>query len=132
MGVLTANPTKKDSGPKVVVRMDCVPRHWDMSAMREVKMGLGLKANCGSNTNLVGRIPLQGKVLEELQQLIDASFRKVYTRDRKGGMVPDHLELSRGVRIQNAQNWMESCARTEAICAHLEKLKTEGSPGVCP
>lgn len=125
--------TKVDeSEVEKVVELLSPPKHWDLSVMKKIEMRKGLRPLDGINTNLFGKVPLGRDFIRNLQELISASYRKVYTRDRKGGRVPDSLQLVRGFRTQNAQSWNEYSTRTEAIRQHLITLRREGSPGVCP
>jgi hypothetical protein len=110
-----------------------LPESWDMSSMKAVRM------NCrptyevaeGGDINLIAIVPLLE--VDHLQKLFDVSFRQKYTRDRKGGKVPQRLVVRRAARIQNAHTWQDFVARQNTILAELppgehsvEKLKTEG------
>lgn len=103
-----------------------LPDDWDMSIMEAVDLGSGK-----GHQNLFGQKDVDGEALEVLQQLFDASFKKVYTRDRRGGGVPDRLVVERAVRIQNATNWMEYKRMQDDVREKLVELKTTGSPGLC-
>lgn len=105
-----------------------LPPFWLTSAMKcdEVEDGTGLMFNADDKINLFGQVELNGEELEAMQGLFDASFRKRYTRDRRGGKVPDKLLLARGHRIQNAMNWAEYCARKEVVKGDLRELREAG------
>merc|ERR1711971_1528132 len=98
------------------------PTHWDMSAMRRITRAGGLDMTSGTH-NYFAQIPLKPKELEDIQALLDSSFRKVYTRDRKGAKVPDGLKLEKGFRIQNAEDWIEFEKSEERIRNKLRALK---------
>merc|ERR1719274_346293 len=80
----------------------------------------------GDVVNMIAMVPVADPELRALQAMFDASFRRKYTRDRKGAKVPDRLELRRAVRIQNAQNWAEYTERRGAIQAELEERAARG------
>merc|ERR1712070_761353 len=68
----------------------------------------------------------------DMQALFDASYRKVYTRDRKGGKVPDGLRVEKGFRIQSAENWVEYKRSEERIRKDIRELaRKTGKGSVC-
>jgi hypothetical protein len=102
-----------------------------MSLMKNIPLMAGLAAEDKSLMNQFARIELSAEELAAIQQLLDASLRKKYTRDRKGTRVPDSLKAMHGWRIQNAENWLEFVKKSAEIKEHISRLKTEGSEGVC-
>lgn len=106
-----------------------LPSFWDYSVMStdEVVEGSGLEFDPADKVNLVAQVELGDEELENIQRLLDTSFRKRYTRDRRGGKVPDRLKVRKGVRVQNAQNWVEYKTRQEEIRRDLEKLREDDS-----
>lgn len=105
-----------------------LPSFWDMSLMKtdEVESDRGLTFHPEDNVNMFGEKELDDDEIGVLQGLIDASFRKRYTRDRRGAKVPDGMKLCRGLRIQNAMNWAEFATRVEAVKAELSALREAG------
>jgi len=88
------------------------------------RQDLAIHDKTGKNfagTNMCARPHLTREEVASLQQLFDASLRKKYTRDRKGGGVPDRLLVTRGDRIQNVKNWMEYSQRRSQIKSALSK-----------
>lgn len=106
-----------------------LPKWWDLSIMQGLSMedATTFKVELNDKFNLYGSIELNPHDLERLQALFDGSFRKKYTRDRRGGTVPSRLTVERAVRIQNAQNWAEYTGRQEEIRADLKGLKEKGT-----
>eukprot|EP00928_Gymnodinium_smaydae_P031164 TRINITY_DN22964_c0_g1_i1.p1 TRINITY_DN22964_c0_g1~~TRINITY_DN22964_c0_g1_i1.p1 ORF type:complete len:638 (+),score=80.85 TRINITY_DN22964_c0_g1_i1:184-1914(+) len=114
------------------VELDEVPSHWDMSIMSEIDMAAGLCPDDESQKNLYGEVELTEEDISVMQHIFDASYRKIFTRDRgRGGRVPDGLQVVAGVRIQNAQNWKEYVKKLEQIRGQIASLRQSGTPGVC-
>eukprot|EP00931_Biecheleriopsis_adriatica_P086179 TRINITY_DN60891_c0_g1_i1.p1 TRINITY_DN60891_c0_g1~~TRINITY_DN60891_c0_g1_i1.p1 ORF type:complete len:1009 (+),score=145.30 TRINITY_DN60891_c0_g1_i1:195-3029(+) len=106
-----------------------LPHYWDVSKMQEISSsGLGLSLEAGDGKNLVARVPLNSDELRSFQALFNATFRKVYTRDRKHsrGGVPDGMEVVKGERIQNLHNWIEFSSRQKEIVTEIKARKTLG------
>jgi len=102
-----------------------LPGFWDLSIMEglDVVADSGLNFDPSFNKNWWGKCNLDAEELATIQLLIDASFRKRYTRDRKGSKVPDGLKLLRAVRIQNALNWADYIACKSRIKKELANLR---------
>eukprot|EP00928_Gymnodinium_smaydae_P054419 TRINITY_DN38194_c0_g1_i1.p1 TRINITY_DN38194_c0_g1~~TRINITY_DN38194_c0_g1_i1.p1 ORF type:complete len:548 (+),score=132.94 TRINITY_DN38194_c0_g1_i1:145-1788(+) len=92
-----------------------LPETWDVRDMLE---GFGLR--------LLQKTPIDDDVREELQKLLDDTFKAVKTRDRKG-RVPKRLCLTGAVEVQNANNWMEYVSRRSAIREDLQRLGDRAS-----
>jgi len=107
------------------------PQHWRLSVMSEISMLPGLSCAGADAKNAFGRVALDTDELKSMQGLLDASARKIYTRDRRGGKVPDRLEVTHGFRIQNRQNWLDFAATQDKIRLAIEALKSGGTVGVC-
>eukprot|EP00931_Biecheleriopsis_adriatica_P074372 TRINITY_DN48447_c0_g1_i1.p1 TRINITY_DN48447_c0_g1~~TRINITY_DN48447_c0_g1_i1.p1 ORF type:complete len:939 (-),score=171.85 TRINITY_DN48447_c0_g1_i1:131-2947(-) len=107
-----------------------LPSYWNMEAMQKVEAaaGFGLDLDEDDKSNLVARVELSSSELQVFQQLFDASFRKIYTRDRQGGQVPDRLEVVRGQRIQNLHNWVEFQNMKRLIALELNSMNEKGQP----
>jgi hypothetical protein len=70
-----------------------------------------------------GRNPLtKTTILEDLQLLFDKTFIKKYTRDRRGGAVPDRLVITRAQIIGNLGNWIAYAARRHQITGERRAL----------
>jgi len=130
-------------------RLAPLPRYWDRSSLRpeHVVMGCGLDIRDSDNIfqlakdalkrqdlracdasgedfaaiNMCARSHLTQSEVSSFQQLFDATLRKKYTRDRKGGKVPDRLLVTKGERIQNVKNWIEYSQRRSHIKSALSK-----------
>lgn len=94
-------------------------------------MEKGLNPNEENTMNKFAKIELKGSDLEAIQKLFDSTYKKVYTRDRKGAKVPDRLKIVRVERIQNLQNWAEFRSRQQEVLEEIKKLKDAGEKGVC-
>mmetsp|Transcript_99063 Transcript_99063/g.275819 ORF Transcript_99063/g.275819 Transcript_99063/m.275819 type:complete len:679 (-) Transcript_99063:129-2165(-) len=104
-----------------------LPSYWDTSTLADfqVKAGCGLSTDSAADRNLYCRVPLAAEELEVMQGLFDASFRKRYTRDRRGASVPDALRLEHGFRVQNAMNWAEFCLQRAKVEADLDRHRPD-------
>jgi len=109
------------------------PSWWDLSVMEGLSMDevKNFKLERRDKTNLFAYLQLEQGDLDRLQKLFDASFVAKYTRDRKGGKVPDRLLVQRAVRVQNAQNWSEFMGRNNEIRADLATLQGWGVSLMC-
>jgi len=54
-------------------------------------------------------------VLHAVQSLLDATYRKVYTRDRRGAPIPDRFVVKQVHRVMNDQVWREYAGTREEI-----------------
>ncbi|CAK0876861.1 unnamed protein product [Prorocentrum cordatum] len=69
----------------------------------------------------VAKLPVSdAAVLAKFQRLLDATHRKVYTRDRMGQPVPERLEVVRVTTVTNDQLWGNYMARREVVRRELE------------
>jgi|Transcript_34776 hypothetical protein len=108
------------------------PKWWDLSIMEglDMKDVQNFKVEHMDVTNLYGIIDLQGKELERIQKLFDATIRKKYTQDRKNqgsdGRVPDRLVVHKAWRVQNAQNWKEYSTRVDEVSKQLAAVRRKG------
>jgi len=59
-------------------------------------------------------------LISKFQQLLDLTYRKVYTRDRLGQPVPGRLEVLHVTTVTNADIWGDYMARREAIRQEIE------------
>mmetsp|Transcript_88205 Transcript_88205/g.175196 ORF Transcript_88205/g.175196 Transcript_88205/m.175196 type:complete len:855 (-) Transcript_88205:175-2739(-) len=105
-----------------------VPPYWDLDLMQGTSAGKGLGLEPGDTTNLLARVELSEVEFAVFQELLDSTFQKKYTRDRRGGKVPDRLELAKGWRVQNWQNYCEYLGRQDSIRAKLTSLRAQDIP----
>eukprot|EP00747_Dinoflagellata_sp_TGD_P208326 gnl/TRDRNA2_/TRDRNA2_81828_c0_seq1.p1 gnl/TRDRNA2_/TRDRNA2_81828_c0~~gnl/TRDRNA2_/TRDRNA2_81828_c0_seq1.p1 ORF type:complete len:471 (+),score=72.68 gnl/TRDRNA2_/TRDRNA2_81828_c0_seq1:164-1576(+) len=106
-----------------------LPSHWDLNLMQGLDLSKATTFSTRTSRtdkNLFAQVPLDEAELPKLQALFDTSFRKKYTRDRKGEKVPDGLEVVKAVRIQNAMNWAEFTTRKKEIIQNIETLRRSG------
>lgn len=123
-----------DRGPAakpMTVNPELVPGYWDMEVMEDIEMLKGLAPEEENVLNKFGKVELTESELASIQQIFDASHKKVYTRDRKGTKVPDKLLVKCAYRIQNLQNWTEFVRKQSSIRAQIDSLKETGNKGVC-
>jgi len=87
-----------------------LPPGWDLDSMKLHVEG-----------NMLARMEMNDpEVMANFQQLLDATHRKVYTRDRRGGQVPEGFELVSVNGIANADLWAKYVTRREEIRLELE------------
>jgi hypothetical protein len=88
-----------------------LPEGWDVAKMvlqREGKFA-------------VAKLPVSDPaVMAKFQRLLDATHRKVYTRDRMGQAVPEKLEVVRVTTVTNDELWGEYMARREVVRREIE------------
>ena len=80
---------------------------------------------------LVGSVELQQDLdLFSIQQLLDATFRRVYTRDRRGRSVPERLLAQRVIKVRNEKHWISYNVRKRRVLEEIEweERKRESSP----
>lgn len=115
----------------MAVNHSIIPSYWDKSRLEDIPMEKGLNPNEENTMNKFAKIELSGSDLEAIQKLFDSTYKKVYTRDRKGAKVPDRLKIVRVERIQNLQNWAEFRLRQQEVVEEIKKLRDAGEKGVC-
>ena len=70
------------------------------------------------------------------QGIVDATFNRIYTRDRGGGAVPSGLDVVRVVAVQNPENYLKYSSRRDEIfedvtnCKQFDCLATDDARGV--
>lgn len=98
-----------------------LPQDWDAVSMANpAKYGCRMLAKTKVRGSVGGLYVLPGSLAANLQKLLDDTFVKKYTRDRKGANVPNRLVLVGGTIVQNAQNWMEYTSRRKEISNELK------------
>jgi len=90
------------------------PSYWDLG---------GMKLEHG---NTVGTVSVKSSEHKALQELLQSTCCRKSARSPERSMVPSHLELVHGVRIQNWQCWAEFQAQEEAIADDLKSMKNDG------
>jgi hypothetical protein len=106
-----------------VLTMD-FPSFWDKAIMAGVDVGenSGLRLDPSlKGKNWFAQVELQNCDLALFQQLFDKTFVQKYTRDRRGCRVPDSLQVVRGWRCQNLQNWAEYEDKKQSILQNLQQ-----------
>lgn len=99
---------------------DDAKAHW--KSLAKVPEGWDLEGMLSSIEHGTGRMVLKKPVtdpeaLGKMQALLESTFRKKYTRDRKGDKVPQKLKLEKLVSIQNTQIMEEYALRVKALPA---------------
>ncbi|CAJ1351214.1 unnamed protein product [Effrenium voratum] len=81
-----------------------IPADWDLKAFcagRRLEGGLGgRKASA-----VVAFQPQPPQVVKAMQSLLDGTYRKVYTRDRRGAPIPDRFTVKEVHRVLNDQEY---------------------------
>jgi len=95
-----------------------LPDDWDVVQM-VTNYGYRMLAKKKVAGSLMGICALPGSLFADLQKLLDDTFFSKYTRDRKGGEVPQRLVLVRATIIQNEQNWSEYIEKRRKIASQL-------------
>eukprot|EP00930_Biecheleria_cincta_P070534 TRINITY_DN58172_c0_g1_i1.p1 TRINITY_DN58172_c0_g1~~TRINITY_DN58172_c0_g1_i1.p1 ORF type:complete len:454 (+),score=67.27 TRINITY_DN58172_c0_g1_i1:31-1362(+) len=89
-----------------------LPAGWDLQKMVLSREG----------DKMIARMQLdEPAVKAKFQQLLDATFRQIYTRDRQGQPVPDGLELVSVSLVANDELWANYMVRRETIRQELEE-----------
>jgi len=103
-----------------------LPREWDIIAMIN-RNGCRMLFKKPLRGTMMGVAPLPGTEAYFLQQLLDETFKEVYTRDRRGGEVPQRLVLVAATHIQNELNWVEYIKKREEIRAEIRAEQLTGT-----
>lgn len=91
-----------------------LPADWDLKVFCDGKRLEGGEGGRQSST-VVAFQPMGRDVVSAMQSLFDATYRKVYTRDRRGSPIPDRFVIKEVHRVLNCQVWREYCSRREDI-----------------
>eukprot|EP00930_Biecheleria_cincta_P071125 TRINITY_DN58662_c0_g1_i2.p1 TRINITY_DN58662_c0_g1~~TRINITY_DN58662_c0_g1_i2.p1 ORF type:complete len:659 (-),score=111.42 TRINITY_DN58662_c0_g1_i2:229-2205(-) len=95
-----------------------LPSDWDLNtfcAGRLLEGGLGGRKESG----VVAYEKQSSDVVDVLQHLFDKTYRKVYTRDRRGAPIPDAFKIKGVYRVYNDQVWREYVAHRESVRTDL-------------
>lgn len=95
-----------------------LPADWDIVAYAG---GRHLEGAMGGRqaSAVVAFHPVGVDVVKEVQALFDSTYRKVYTRDRRGVPIPDKFVVREIHRVMNDQIWSEYDKRREQVRARL-------------
>lgn len=91
-----------------------LPSDWNIAAFCG---GNFLEGGSGGRqeSTVVAFVEQPPQIMQEIQALFDGTYRKVYTRDRRGVPIPDRFEVKEVVRVMNGQVWREYAGRREEI-----------------
>lgn len=81
-----------------------IPEGWDVHKMVQQRRG-----------EMLLHLREAGELMPHFQKLMDETFRKVYTRDRRGEQVPTRLEVLNVQEVQNDEDWEGYLTRQEEI-----------------
>lgn len=91
-----------------------LPDDWDMAAFAAGKVLSG--ASGGREASAIIAMQEQpAHVVREFQALFNATYRKVYTRDRRGAPIPDQFVVTWVQRVMNDQVWREYSSCREKL-----------------
>merc|ERR1712232_576915 len=68
-------------------------------------------------------VPLQSAEFAWVARLMEQSFVRKYTRDRKGERVPHGLRLLRLIKVINCANWNEYATRRAQVVEQVGELE---------
>jgi len=91
-----------------------LPPDWDMRAYCAGRLLIGGMGGRKDST-VIAYQPMTQDVVRTVQILFDKTFRKVYTRDRRGCPIPDRFLVKEVNRVLNDQVWREYVQRREQI-----------------
>lgn len=91
-----------------------IPADWSMATYVSGKYLEGSSGGRQSST-VVAYERQPASVVEEIQGMFDATYRKVYTRDRRGAPIPDRFKIVSVHRVFNDQVWREYSKRREEV-----------------
>jgi len=105
-----------------------LPKDWDISAYASGRF-LGGGSGGREASGVVAFQKQPGHVVKEMQSLFDATYRKVYTRDRRGAPIPDRFKILEVHRVMNDQVWREYACRREDVRARLAGARPQVPDG---
>jgi len=105
-------------GPRLSSTPAPVPKYWQNQNWRDE--AFNMLVPCPS-------------LVSSFQDLVDGTYKKVVTRDRRSGQLPERLRVTNVMRIENRDLWAQYCAGREGVKAKrrhravaLEKLTKAG------
>lgn len=121
----------KDAG-ETYKRLRQLPKEWDINAMLNEQYGCRMLAKKQLGGTMMGVAPLPGSEADKIQKLLDDTYVDKYTKDRRGGQVPQRLVLVAATYVQNDMNWSEYLmSPSERSCKPIPCRATR-SPGPRP
>jgi len=87
------------------------PPYWDLSTMKTKK------------GNTVGTVPVKSSEHKALQELLQATNCRKSRHDPRRSLIPSHIELLSGARIQSWQSWADFQAKQEEIQEALKGME---------
>jgi hypothetical protein len=116
VGLLTS-PQFQSAAQRLQVERG-LPPDWNIVSYAHGKYlegGLGGRAA----STVVGYEPQPPQVVLALQHVFDQTYRKVYTRDRRGAPIPDAFRILEVHRVMNDQVWREYTGKREEVRANV-------------
>lgn len=95
-----------------------LPKLWNLpEILQEGLQGNGIKQIVFSGGDIVIKrdIPKASPTFEWVEGLFENTFLKRYTRDRRGGKVPDSLRVEEVEQVFNCGSWGEYAARRRQV-----------------
>eukprot|EP00931_Biecheleriopsis_adriatica_P072668 TRINITY_DN47095_c0_g1_i1.p1 TRINITY_DN47095_c0_g1~~TRINITY_DN47095_c0_g1_i1.p1 ORF type:complete len:699 (-),score=112.45 TRINITY_DN47095_c0_g1_i1:138-2126(-) len=91
-----------------------LPADWDLQTFCA---GRYLEGSCGGrqSSGVLAYEIQKNDVVNVIQHLFDKTYRKVYTRDRRGAPIPDAFKIKSAYRVLNDQVWREYVAHRESV-----------------
>jgi len=91
-----------------------LPEDWDMQAFAR---GRFLEGGSGGRqaSAVIAYHQQPQSVVNDMQSLFDATYRKVYTRDRRGAPMADRFIVKDVLRVMNDQVWREYTSVREGV-----------------
>jgi len=95
-----------------------LPQDWDIQAFAR---GRFLEGGSGGRlaSAVIGYHLQPRNVVNDMQSLFDATYRKVYTRDRRGAPMADRFIVKDVLRVMNDQVWREYTSVREGVRTKL-------------
>lgn len=96
-----------------------LPADWNMqvwSGGRRLEGAVGGR----QGATVIAYEPQPASVVTEFQALFDGTYRKVYTRDRRGAPMADRFVIKEVTRVLNDQVWREYAKHRDDIRARLQ------------
>eukprot|EP00928_Gymnodinium_smaydae_P020239 TRINITY_DN17824_c0_g1_i1.p1 TRINITY_DN17824_c0_g1~~TRINITY_DN17824_c0_g1_i1.p1 ORF type:complete len:597 (-),score=72.22 TRINITY_DN17824_c0_g1_i1:314-2104(-) len=114
---LSGTPEMKNAESRLRAER-CIPLDWDMNTYAS---GRFLEGGMGGRkaSTVVAYEQQPPHVVAEMQGMFDATYRKVYTRDRRGAPIPDRFAVREVVRVMNDQVWREYANHREQLRSKL-------------
>eukprot|EP00933_Yihiella_yeosuensis_P081667 TRINITY_DN9532_c2_g1_i1.p1 TRINITY_DN9532_c2_g1~~TRINITY_DN9532_c2_g1_i1.p1 ORF type:complete len:480 (-),score=85.87 TRINITY_DN9532_c2_g1_i1:163-1494(-) len=106
-----------------------IPADWDISTYASGRFLQGGQGGRQDST-VVSFHRENQSVASVLQHMFDSTYRKVYTRDRRGAPIPDAFRIKAVYRVMNDQIWREYANHREEIRRSLRGQRCPVPDGV--